>query len=95
MQLLQSLELRASEIRSRLSNLGGMEELSDECRAEVDTLRKEYDTIETRSRALKIAGDAPVTPLEVRSSEGRAFRELVNKCERGKYLRRCHEPRHG
>ena len=83
MQLLQTLELRASEIRSRLSDLGGMEELPDEQRAEIDVLRKEYTSNEARQRALKIAGDTPVTPLEVRSSEGRAFRELVNKSNVG------------
>ena len=83
MQLLQSLELRASEIRSRLSDLGGMEELPDEQRAEIDVLRKEYTNNEARQRALKIAGDTPTTPLEVRSSEGRAFRELVNRANVG------------
>ena len=80
---LQTLEIRASEIRSRLGNLGGMAEINEEQRSEIDILRTEYDGNEARQRALKIAGDTPATPLEVRSSEGRAFRELVNKANVG------------
>ena len=83
MKLLQSLEIRASEVRSRLAVIGGMETVTDEVRSEMEALRTEYDTNELRQRALKIAGDVPATPLEVRSSEGRAFRELVEKANVG------------
>ena len=41
---LGSLELRAGEIRRRLAAIGGMDgDLTDETRAELDTLRREYD----------------------------------------------------
>ena len=83
MKLLQSLEIRASEVRSRLAVIGGMETIPDEVRSEMEALRNEYDVNEARQRALKIAGDGPATPLEVRSSEGRAFRELVDKANVG------------
>ena len=80
---IQKLEVRSSEIRSRLSQLGGMDDLSDEHRAEIDTLRKEYDINETQQRALKIAGDVPPTPTDSRTSEGRAFRELTTRANVG------------
>ena len=80
---LQTLEIRASEIRGRLSDIGGMDDLTDEVRAELDTLRKEYKDNESRQVALKIAGDAPRTPLETRTGEGRDFRELINRANVG------------
>ena len=74
---LQTLEIRASEIRTRLSAIGGQSELTDETRTELDTLKAEYMTNESRQQALKIAGDAPRTPLESTTGEGREFRSLV------------------
>ena len=78
MTALQTLEIRASEIRTRLSAIGGQAELTDETRTELDTLKAEYMTNESRQQALKIAGDAPKTPLETTTGEGREFRSLVN-----------------
>ena len=74
---LQTLEIRASEIRARLSEIGGMEELTEEVRAELTSLKREYSDCESRQVALKMAGDAPKTPLETRTSEGRDFRALI------------------
>ena len=76
---LSNLELRAGEIRRRLAVIGGMDELPDEVRAEMDGLRREYDTNELRQAALKIAGDTPATPIETRTSEGREYRTLTTK----------------
>ena len=39
---LQNLEIRATEIRSRLSDIGGMEEMTDEVRSELTGLKREY-----------------------------------------------------
>ena len=84
MMPLQTLEIRAAEIRSRLSDLGGMTDLDDEKRAELDRLRGEYTDDDRKRAALVIAGDVPPTPLEARSgSEGREFRALLNKANVG------------
>ena len=80
---LQTLQLRASEIRSRLATIGGMTELDAETRAEADTLGSEYADNEQRQRALVVAGDGPGTPLETRTGEGREFRELLGRASVG------------
>ena len=76
---IQTLEIRAGEIRKRLSDIGSMAELTDETRSELDKLKLEYSDNDSRRAALTIAGDAPVTHIETRSAEGREFRALVNK----------------
>lgn len=68
MTKLQRLQLRASEIRNRLNELGGAEDLTDEQRSEIETLRNEYSENETRQQALMVAGDEP--QLETRGGEG-------------------------
>ena len=75
---IQTLELRASEIRSRLADIGGMDDLTVEVRSELDSLRAEYTDVEARQRALTVAGDVPNPPVETRTedAEGREFREL-------------------
>ena len=78
----QQLEIRAGEIRKRLSDIGGMAELTDETRSELDKLKLEYSDNESRRAALTIAGDAPVR-IETRSAEGREFRALINKANVG------------
>ena len=80
---LQSLEIRASEVRSRLAELGGMEDLTDDTRSEMEKLRREYSDNEAKQRSLKIAGDSPATPVETRSSEGREFRDLITRANVG------------
>ena len=80
---IQQLEIRAGEIRKRLSDIGAMAELSDETRSELDKLKVEYQDSDARRAALTIAGDAPVTHVETRSSEGREFRALVDKANVG------------
>ena len=90
---LQRLQLRASEIRSRLAELGGTVDQTDETRAEIETLRTEYQDVETRSQALMIAGDEPqprqddaehreLAQLERRASVGMIFDSVVNSGRR-------------
>ena len=74
---IQELEIRAGVIRQRLATIGAMTELTDETRSELDTLKLEYTDNDSKRAALTIAGDAPVTHIETRSSEGREFRSLV------------------
>ena len=76
---IQKLQLRASEIRSRLSAIGSMAELDAETRSEMDALGIEYADNEARQRAAMVAGDGPVTPVEARNdSEAREYRELLS-----------------
>ena len=80
---IQTLEIRAGEIRKRLADIGGMADLTDETRSELDKLKLEYADNDSKRAALTIAGDAPVTHIETRSAEGREFRALVNKANVG------------
>ena len=83
---LQKQMLRASEIRQRLNELGGAEELGDEERAEIETLRTEYGEVETRQRALITAEDAAETTTTTESSEERELRELSEAVEFRNYI---------
>ena len=74
---LQKLTLRASEVRSRLAVIGGMSDLTDEIRSELETLKNEYADLETRQQALTIAGDVPPEPETRNTSEGRDIRALL------------------
>ena len=76
---IQTLEIRAGEIRKRLADIGGMDELTDETRSELDKLKLEYSDNDSKRAALTISSDAPVTHIETRSAEGREFRALVNR----------------
>ena len=53
----QALEIRGSEIRSRLNELSGTETLTDEHRAEIDGLTVEYRDSESKRRAAIVAED--------------------------------------
>ena len=80
----QKAELRASEIRKRLAELGGTEEQTDETRAEIATLRTEYTDTETRIQALTVASDEPeATEVRTEDTEGRELRELERKASIG------------
>ena len=81
---IQTLEIRAGEIRKRLGDIGALAELTDETRSELDKLKLEYTDNDSRQAALKIAGDAPVIhTLETRSSEGRELRSLIHRANVG------------
>ena len=47
----QKLAIRLSELRSKLNELSGLDELTDEQRNEIDTLGKEYQSKEAQHRA--------------------------------------------
>ena len=83
----QTMELRASVIREKLNELSGTETLTDEQRAEVDTLSTEYRDVETKRRAAIVAEDLEATAAakvvasgdEVVDAETRERRELRGK----------------
>ena len=49
---IQTLEIRAGEIRKRLADIGGMEELTDETRSELDKLKLEYSDNDSKPGGL-------------------------------------------
>ena len=84
---LQKLELRASAIRGRLAQLGGMVEQTEESRSEIERLRTEYVDVEQRSTALVIAGDAPeVATKPSEDGEARELRSLRGSVDFGNYI---------
>ena len=56
---IQKLQLRASEIRQKLGELGAVETPTDEQAAEIRSLTGEYQALETRQQALTVAADEP------------------------------------
>ena len=86
---IQTLEIRSGEIRQRLSVIGGMADLTDETRSELDKLKAEYADNDSRRAAMTIAGDAPATPVETRSAEGREFRGMAAQANVGEIFGRC------
>ena len=88
----QKLELRLSEIRSRLNVLGGTEQaLSESETSEVETLSVEFQDTETRFRAAVIAegennGGGGGENRRVEDSESAEIRQLSEKVELRRYL---------
>ena len=76
----QRLELRNSEIRSRLATLGA-EDATEGGKTEIGKLSEEYGSNETRIRALMVAGDSPVETTT--SKEGQERAELYQKASVG------------
>ena len=85
---IQKLELRSSEIKSRLSDLAATEgELSEEHRSEMERLVNESKDIETRRRALIVSGDIIPPAIEARDdTEGRDMRRLLARGNVGQML---------
>ena len=79
---LQKATIRASEIRTKLAELAGVEALTDEQRSELDTLRTEYGDVERRCQALTIAEDKPV---ETRTADT-GLAELRGKVNLSQYV---------
>ena len=76
-----------------MSELGGMDELTDETRSEIDALRLEYRDTETRIQALTIGEDTP-TPVETRDDgEGREIQELRERVTLSSYINAARELR--
>ena len=85
MTIVQSLTVRASEIRARLSELAEIPELTDEHRGELTTLRTEYrDTEGKLQAAITAEGDAQPLPLgQGGSAEDRAYGDLCGRANIG------------
>ena len=84
---IQILEIRSGEIRQRLAAIGGMVDLTDEIRSELQTLTVEYTDNDAKQTAMKIAGDIPPEPVETREDgEGKELRELRQNVHFGQYI---------
>ena len=75
----KKLELRNSEIRSRLATLG-TEDATEDGKAEIDKLSEEYGSNETRIRAFMVSEDVPVVTT---TKEGTERAELYRKASVG------------
>ena len=84
---LQTLEIRAGDIRGRLSEIAELE-LTDETRAELGSLRREYQDNEAKQAALKIAGVGPEPPKETATEtrEEKERNELRASVQFGTYV---------
>ena len=90
----QKLELRASEIRTRLNEIAGLEgdALTDEIRTECDKLTGEYGDVELRRRAAIVAEDKEAKNAETRNggddadAETRALRDLQGRTTLSRFL---------
>ena len=87
MTLTQRLTIRTSEQRSRLAELAGLDELTDEQRAELGTLGTEHQDTEAQLRAA-IASDPAADPTIVPTvdPEVRERVELRGRASFGRYL---------
>ena len=90
----QKFQLRASEIRSRLTEIAALEgdALTTEIRGECDILTAEYRDTETQLRAAIVAEDGERQAAELRlhpdspDAETRALRDLQGRASLGRYL---------
>ena len=87
MTLTQRLQILASTQRSRLAELAGLDELTPELRAELDTLGATHQDTESQLRAAIAADDAATPPGDpVFDSEARERLELRAKTGIGDFL---------
>ena len=84
---LQTLEVRAADIRGRLAVIGGMsgDDMTDDVRSELTALRTEYTDNESRQSALKVAGDVAPEPVETATPDAKLL-ELRNRVGFGPYV---------
>ena len=79
---LSTAEVRLGEIRLRLSELAAEAELTPEYRAEMDSLRPEYQDLERKIAALRITEPAQ-NPVVSMTAEGNEYREMLGKANIG------------
>ena len=83
----QRLQLEQSEKRQRINELLALDELTDEQRAELDTLTKRAQQIEVELRAAIVAEGEPETRDAPSDAEQRERMELRSKASLTSYLR--------
>ena len=90
MDELNKLEIRRSEIRQRMNEISGLDDLSEGVIAEEEKLRDEYQKLEIRARAAKIAADLDdkqaKEAFQDDDKKGKELAELRQGVSLGKYL---------
>ena len=90
MTALQRIQLAQSEARSRLQEIAGIDEVTDEIREEVKTLKAELSDLEVRNQAALVsetnATKANERRFQANDSEGRELRELRGRVSVARYL---------
>ena len=76
----QKVEVRLSEVKKGLNELGTKPELSDEDRTQFDKLKTEYTDLEVRFQALTISEPEPKKTEGTGTSESKARKELETRC---------------
>ena len=86
---LQKIQLRKSEIRSRLAEIAGMEgdALNEEARGERDTIMAELTGLEPQERAALVAEGAETRDTRTDDGEGAEFRGLVTRSRLSAFVR--------
>ena len=80
----QKVEVRLSEVKKGLNELGSKTELSDEDRAQFDKLKTEYGDLEVRYQALTISEEGDKGSQEVTETpEAKERKELEARCSIG------------
>ena len=85
----QKLQIRGSEVRQRLNAIAGMDELTDEIRAEADALGVELGDVETRYRAaMRAEGDAvEAAGQPVEDAAAREMRVIMAEADLGRFMK--------
>ena len=90
MDELNKLEIRRSEIRQRMNEISGLDDLSDAVIAEEKKLRSEYQQLEVRQRAAEIGADLDdkqaKEAFQDDDKKGKELAELRSGVSLGKYL---------
>ena len=79
---LSTAEVRAGEIRIRLSELAAEADLTPEYRSEMDTLRTEYQDVERKMAALRIS-EPGQNPVITATAEGTEYRQMLDRANVG------------
>ena len=79
----QKVEVRLSEVKKGLNELGSKPELSDEDRTQFEVLKKEYGDLEVRYQALTISEGEPEKVETKGTPEAIERRELEARCNVG------------
>ena len=81
---LQTLILRALEIKDRLAVIADMADMPDETRAEFESLKREYQANGVRQQALILTEDQTPPPIESRADpQGREIRSILRRANLG------------
>ena len=86
----QKVEVRLSEVKKGLNELGSKPELTDEDRAQFDKLKTEYGDLEVRYQALTISETEPEKKETKGTPEEKERAELESRCSVGKIFFGCY-----